>query len=63
MPSRIWLSVAFVIAFGASPAQAGRHMPAFAVLACCSPGTETAEEAGADPAPLAEAGVPSAVAE
>ncbi|MFY9972001.1 MAG: hypothetical protein WBQ45_15930 [Roseiarcus sp.] len=62
MPSRIWLSVAFVIAFGASPAQAGTQRPAAAVLACSGPGTATAAERGADPAPVVEAGAPSAVA-
>ena len=63
MPSRVWLSVAFVLAFGASPAQAGTHRPAPAVLASSSSDGATAAAQDADPAPLAKPCGPSAGAE
>ncbi len=63
MPSRVWLSVAFVLAFGASPAQAGTHRAAPAVLAASSSDGATAAAQDADPASLAEPGGHNGVAE
>ncbi len=55
MPSRVWLAVAFLIAFGAPPARTETDERAGTMLASSSPDRATAER-GFDPALFAEAG-------
>jgi hypothetical protein len=63
MPSRVWLAVAFLIAFGAPPARTETSGPAATMRAPCSPDGARAAERGFDPALFAEAGGRKAAAQ
>ena len=56
MPSRVWLAVAFLIAFGAPPARAETNGLATTIRAPCSRDGARAAERDFDPGPFAKAG-------
>jgi hypothetical protein len=63
MPSRVWLAVAFLIAFGAPPARAETNGPATTIRAPRNPDGARAAERVFDPGPFAEAGGGDAAAQ
>ncbi len=56
MPSRVWLAVAFLIAFGAPPARTETNGPAATMRASSRPEGASPAERGFDHALFAEAG-------
>ncbi|MBV8104197.1 MAG: hypothetical protein JO223_06155 [Hyphomicrobiales bacterium] len=56
MPSRVWLAVAFLIAFGAPPARTETNGPAATMRTSSRPEDASPAERGLDPALFAEAG-------